>query len=142
MAGLPDTAPTVARYAPANAATGAHVKLCGHADQSTLGDNDMAASAEPSRGRAASPSLRYEQRPGKRSAREGQRSGKSYAVFGCLVFLSCTALLILFALADMFWGDDTWQWAADTSPGGAYGFAAFRGRRGRARDPLRTGRVP
>ncbi|TPQ22067.1 hypothetical protein [Streptomyces sporangiiformans] len=27
----------------------------------------------------------------------------------------------------MFWGDDTWQWAAGTWPAGAYGFAIFLG---------------
>ncbi|MBV1938374.1 hypothetical protein KUF83_17650 [Streptomyces sp. BV286] len=87
----------------------------------------MAGSAKPRRRRAAAPSLRYEHRPGKRSRSNEQGSGKGEKAFGCLLFLSFTALVVLLAVADMFWGDETWEWSADTWPGGAYSFAAFLG---------------
>ncbi|MFC9848376.1 hypothetical protein ACFWFF_00475 [Streptomyces sp. NPDC060223] len=41
--------------------------------------------------------------------------------------LSVAAAFVFLVLADMFWGDNTWQWAADAWPGGAYGFAVFLG---------------
>lgn len=87
----------------------------------------MAGSAKPGRRRAAAASLRYEHRPGKRSGQESKRSSKGDTLFGCLVFLVFTAVVVLLALLDMFWGDDTWEWSADTWPGGAYGFAVFLG---------------
>ncbi|MGW3409040.1 hypothetical protein [Streptomyces sp. NPDC000888] len=87
----------------------------------------MGGSTRPRRGKAAAASLRYETRPGKRPAREGERSGKGDKLFGCFVFLSLAAAFTFLVLADMFWGDGTWQWAADAWPGGAYGFAVFLG---------------
>ncbi|MFJ2832685.1 hypothetical protein ACIPC1_34905 [Streptomyces sp. NPDC087263] len=48
-------------------------------------------------------------------------------MFGFLMFLSLAAAIAFLVLADTFWGDDTWQWAADAWPGGAYGFAVFLG---------------
>lgn len=87
----------------------------------------MAGSAKPRRPRAAAPSLRYEHRPGKRSVRESKRSSKGDTLFGCLVFLVFTAVVVLLALLDLSWGDETWEWSADTWPGGAYGFAMFLG---------------
>lgn len=87
----------------------------------------MAGSARPKRRRAAAPSLRYEHRPGKRSESKGKGSGKGDKAFGCLVFISLSAVFVLLALSDMFWGDETWEWSADTWPGGAYGFAVFLG---------------
>lgn len=87
----------------------------------------MAGSAKPGRPRAAAPSLRYEHRPGKRSESKGKGSEKGDKAFGCLVFLSLSGVFALLALANMFWGDETWEWSADTWPGGAYGFAVFLG---------------
>ncbi|MFE7031538.1 hypothetical protein ACFU9Y_14610 [Streptomyces sp. NPDC057621] len=87
----------------------------------------MAGSAKPRRRRAAAASLQYEHRPGSRSVREEKGSGKGSTLFGCLVFLSCTAVFVLLALSSGYWGDDTWKWAADEWPGGTYGFAVFMG---------------
>ncbi|MFE1798314.1 hypothetical protein ACFW9L_19430 [Streptomyces sp. NPDC059517] len=89
----------------------------------------MGSSAKPRRRRAAAPSLRYEHRPGNRSAREDKDSGKGKGntLFGCLACLVIVALLVLFAFMSDYWGDDTWKWAADEWPGGAYGFAVFMG---------------
>ncbi|MBQ0848373.1 hypothetical protein J8N05_09125 [Streptomyces sp. BH-SS-21] len=67
----------------------------------------MAGSAKPRRRRAAAASLQYEHRPGSRSVREEKGSGKSSTLFGCLVFLSCTAVFVLLALSSGYWGDDT-----------------------------------
>ncbi|MEV2197928.1 hypothetical protein AB0I02_44175 [Streptomyces phaeochromogenes] len=89
----------------------------------------MAGSAKPGRRRAAAASLRYEHRPGKRSGGGGQDkgSGKGDKAFSCLVLLAVLAVFAFLVLSDMFWGDDTWEWSADTWPGGPYGFAVFLG---------------
>lgn len=34
---------------------------------------------------------------------------------------------VLLATLDWLWGNETWQWAAEARPGGAYGFAGFLG---------------
>ncbi|CAM5270801.1 hypothetical protein GCM10010266_49560 [Streptomyces griseomycini] len=46
---------------------------------------------------------------------------------GCLVGLGCAGLMVLAATLDWLWGDDAWQWAAASWPGGAYAFAVCIG---------------
>ncbi|MFF2847054.1 hypothetical protein ACFVT5_12040 [Streptomyces sp. NPDC058001] len=85
----------------------------------------MGGSAKPRRPKAAPAALRYERRrsvPRRGAART--KSGKARRFgFGLLVFLVFAGGIVLLALVDSLWGDDTWRWAADTWPGGAYGFA-------------------
>ncbi|WP_413757643.1 hypothetical protein [Streptomyces sp. MMBL 11-3] len=87
----------------------------------------MTGSARPGRRRAAASSLRYEHRPGRRTAHENKDTGTGGKLFGCLIFLAVAVPLVLLALMSMFWGDDTWRWADDAWPGGTYGFAVFAG---------------
>ncbi|MFG3254336.1 hypothetical protein [Streptomyces sp. NPDC048172] len=88
----------------------------------------MGGSVRRGRGKAAAPSLRYAREPGPRAG-SGEKKGRDRkdTVFGCLIFLAVAAVIVLLALTDMWWGEDTWRWAADSWPGGAYSFAAFLG---------------
>ncbi|SBT88577.1 hypothetical protein GA0115233_100399 [Streptomyces sp. DI166] len=85
----------------------------------------MGGSAKPRRRRAAAPALRYERQP--KRPQQGRTRSKRDAAFGCLAAFTAMSALIGLFLLDRFWGDDTWQWAAGSWPGGAYGFAGFLG---------------
>ncbi|MDG9708057.1 hypothetical protein [Streptomyces sp. DH10] len=87
----------------------------------------MGGTAKPRRRKAAAPSLQYERHAGKRRTGGKDTREKGEFVFGCLVFLCITGGIVLLAVVDMLWGDDTWQWAAEAWPGGAYAFAACLG---------------
>ncbi|MFI1681243.1 hypothetical protein [Streptomyces sp. NPDC020607] len=85
-----------------------------------------------SRRRAAGPALRYEHVPGARtSGRSGERKRKGAAeegeranwLFGTLMFLAVLAVVVLFGLANLAWGDTLWGEVAPAWPGGGYGFA-------------------
>ncbi|MEV0257654.1 hypothetical protein AB0H82_25775 [Streptomyces sp. NPDC050732] len=87
----------------------------------------MGGSAKKARRRASGPALRYEHVAGaRRSPRAGQRSeGRERGdwLFGSLLFLTVTVVIVLFALADMAWGATLWGEVAPAWPGGGYGFA-------------------
>lgn len=88
----------------------------------------MGGSAKPRRGRASAAGLQYERRPGRGLGTEGRKARKKgESAFACLLLLLVAGVAVLLALLDVFWGDDTWRWAADTWPGGAYGFAVCLG---------------
>ncbi|MEU5771691.1 hypothetical protein ABZ819_00100 [Streptomyces venezuelae] len=84
-----------------------------------------------SRRRAAGPALRYAHVPGARtSGRSGKRDRKGAEEgeranwrFGALMFLAVLAVVVLFALADLAWGETLWGDVAPGWPGGGYGFA-------------------
>lgn len=86
----------------------------------------MAGSTKPRRRKASAPALRYERRPGKPGS-AARAEQKSEWAFGCLLFLGFAAIIVLLAVLDRLCGDGTWQWAAKSWPGGAYGFAGCVG---------------
>jgi hypothetical protein len=88
----------------------------------------MGGSAKPRRRRAAAPALHYDRQPG-RPGSSGQtlREKLREFGFGCLVLLCMAGVGVALVTVNMLWGDDTWQWAAESWPGGAYGFAAAVG---------------
>ncbi|GAA1433589.1 hypothetical protein GCM10009601_56440 [Streptomyces thermospinosisporus] len=86
----------------------------------------MGSSAKPRRRRAAAPALQYDRQRGRPGLAE-VKGKKRESVFGCLVFLLLAGLMVLMATLDMLYGDDVWQWAAESWPGGAYGFAVLVG---------------
>ncbi|MCM1970697.1 hypothetical protein [Streptomyces sp. G1] len=49
------------------------------------------------------------------------------ALSGCLIFLLLAGGIVLLGVFGYFWGDASWQWAARSWPGGAYGFAIALG---------------
>ncbi|MFJ4565679.1 hypothetical protein ACIP4U_18590 [Streptomyces caelestis] len=70
--------------------------------------------------------MNYERQPRKPgSSRKSESSQVS--ILGCSIGLGIVGLIILLATFDILWGDDTWQWAAEEWPGGAYGFAVCVG---------------
>jgi hypothetical protein len=87
----------------------------------------VGGTAKPRRRKAAAPSLQYERATGKRGASGKNAQTKGEFVFGCFGFLCIAGGVVLLAVVDMLWGDDTWQWAAEAWPGGAYVFAACLG---------------
>lgn len=88
----------------------------------------MGGSVQRRRRRAAASSLKYERTPApKTSAAEGRRAGKREGALGCAFVVVVVAVIVLLALTDMWWGDRTWRWAAESWPGGAYSFAVALG---------------
>ncbi|MFE7955323.1 hypothetical protein [Streptomyces sp. NPDC057413] len=86
----------------------------------------MGEAAKRGRRKAAPASLRYERTPRGRQA-AGAAEKKSDTVLGCLAFLACAGVLVVWALLDHVWGDDAYRWASHHWPGGAYAFAACVG---------------
>lgn len=86
----------------------------------------MGGSAKPRRRKAASSALQYEHQPGRRSSGNKPKK-KGEFLFGCLIFLGVSGVALLFGIINFFWGDETWKWAAEAWPGGAYSFAMFLG---------------
>ncbi|MFF4748335.1 hypothetical protein ACWD5R_00430 [Streptomyces sp. NPDC002514] len=87
----------------------------------------MAGSAKPKRRRAAASGLDYDPRPNRLSSCREKNRPKGNFTFGLLMFLGVTGIIILFVTLDILWGDETWMWAAESLPGGAYGFSACVG---------------
>ncbi|RPE41659.1 hypothetical protein EDD90_4750 [Streptomyces sp. Ag109_O5-1] len=81
----------------------------------------MGGSARPRRPKAAPAALRYREGDKKKA----KRSMDGFV--GCLGFLVVAGGIVLLALIDEYWGDNTWRWAARNWPGGAYAFAVCLG---------------
>jgi hypothetical protein len=87
----------------------------------------MGGSAKPRRRKAAAPALRYDRQPGKPGSSGKKLKNMREFGFGCLVFLCMAGVGVALVAVNLLWGDDAWQWAAESWPGGAYGFAAVVG---------------
>jgi hypothetical protein len=87
----------------------------------------MGSSAKPRRRRAAAPVLQYERHRGRPNSARTTENRRGQYTFGCLIALVITGALLVIATLDWLRGDDTWQWAAETWPGGAYAFAVCVG---------------
>jgi multisubunit Na+/H+ antiporter MnhB subunit len=87
----------------------------------------MGRSAKPRRRRASASALNYERKAGRKGPRRNKSNSSEVSASGCAIGLGIAGLIVLLATLDMLWGDDTWQWAAEGWPGGAYGFAVLVG---------------
>lgn len=82
-------------------------------------------SPQPKRRRVTASALACEEQTKRRPS--GKERDSEVSVPGCLIGLGGTGLFVLLATVDWLWGDDTWQWASEAWPGGAYGFAVWVG---------------
>ncbi|MEV7195315.1 hypothetical protein AB0N81_26445 [Streptomyces sp. NPDC093510] len=99
----------------------------------------MGGSTRKTRRRAAGPALRYAHVPGARPSpgskerakgrvkgraeNRGEKGTWGERLFGVLMTLLVLAVVVLFVLADMAWGETLWGELAPAWPGGGYGFA-------------------
>ncbi|MEU0396327.1 hypothetical protein ABZ208_26745 [Streptomyces sp. NPDC006208] len=90
----------------------------------------MGSSAKPVRRRAAAPSLvrtPQKSRPRRGPSRNKSKDKDKFTAAGCGAVLGIIALVVLWILGGITWGETLWREVGQDWPGGGYGFGATAG---------------